>query len=79
MSFASTLLMPARKGRPRADREERLKHIKCTGLLLGGSYSATALARLHDVSVKTVYNWRDLALGYDDIEAEGLRRMFGRD
>lgn len=69
-----------RKGRPPAGatRAERLKHIKCTGLLLGGSYTAEALARLHDVTAKTIYNWRDLALGYDDVEAEGLRRMFGR-
>jgi hypothetical protein len=71
---------PRRKGRPRAgaDRTERLKHIKCTGLLLGKSYSAAALARLHGVTEKTVYNWRDLALTYDDPEAEGLRRLFRR-
>lgn len=76
----ATLPMPARRGRPPAsdDRAERLKHIRCAGLLLGKAFSARELARLHRVSVKTIYNWRDLALGYDDPEAEGLRRFVRR-
>jgi hypothetical protein len=74
----ATIAMPRRKGRPKAGskRAERMKHIKCTYLLLLGRYPAPALAAMHGVSEKTIYNWRDLALKtYDDDEAEALRRL----
>jgi hypothetical protein len=63
----------SRTGRPPAGRADRLRHIRCAGLLLGDVYSAKVLAQAEGVSVKTIYNWRDLALEYDDPEAEGLR------
>lgn len=65
-------------GRPKAGttRDERIKHIKCTYMLLMGGYPAAGLARMHFVSRATIYNWRDLVLKtYDDPEAEGLRRL----
>jgi transposase-like protein len=74
--------MPVRrpKGRPKAGstRQERQKHIRCTGLLLSGNYTPEGVAALHGVTVRTIYRWRDLALGYDDPEAEGLRRLAGK-
>ena len=84
MLTATILPMPRRRRRPAVStsRKERLKHIVCTGLLLSGNYTAKALSRAHLVSVKTIYNWRDLALTYDDMEAEALRQMHripGRD
>jgi transposase-like protein len=60
------------------DEAERMKHIRCTALLLSRKYTPEGVAALHGVSVRTVYRWRDLALGYDDPEAEGLRRLAGK-
>lgn len=75
----ATIAMYRKKpGRPKAGatRDERLKHIKCTYLLLMGGYPAAGLAAMHGVTKKTIYNWRDLVLRqYDEPEAEGLRRM----
>lgn len=73
----ATIAMPRRKGRPKAGASyaERMKHIKCTYLLLMGRYPAAGLAAIHGCSEKTIYNWRDLALGYDEPEAEALQRL----
>lgn len=74
----ATISMVQRRGRPKAGstRDERIKHIKCTYLLLMGGYPAAGLAKLHGVTRATIYNWRDLVLNqYDEPEAEGLRRM----
>jgi transposase len=80
MSIAVLIQSVRRPGRPRVqdDPAERQKHIRCTTLLLRSKATAEELAGMFDVSVRTVYNWRDLALGYDEPEAEGLRRMPGR-
>jgi hypothetical protein len=76
-------VVPAPSSRPGrrwcgSDEAERMKHIRSTALLMSGHYSAEGLAALHGVTVRTVYRWRDLALGYDDPEAEGLKRLAGK-
>ncbi len=80
MSIATLIVPERRRGRPKVkdDPEARRDHIRCTWLLLKGQATPDELAGMFDISRRTVYNWRDLALGYDDPEAEGLRRMFGR-
>jgi len=46
---------------------------------MGGQFTAPELARLFGICRKTVYNWRDLALAYDEPEAEALRRIHSHD
>jgi hypothetical protein len=57
--------------------DERLDHIECAYLLLRGRHTAERIAALYGVSRATVWNWRKLALTYDDPEAIGLRRLAG--
>ncbi len=81
MSIATLILPERRRGRPRVteDADARAAHIRCTAMLLSGQATGDELAGMFGVSRRTVYNWRDLALTYDEPEAEGLRRLAGRD
>jgi hypothetical protein len=78
----ATIAMPRRKGRPKAGstRAERLKHIKCTYLLLCGRYPAASLAAMHGVTERTIFRWRAWVLEkYDEPEALALQRFAERD
>lgn len=68
-----------RRGRPRVSlkEDERKKHIQ-VAFMLACRVPAERIAAAFEIGETTVYRWRDLALGYDDIEAEGLRRFVGR-
>lgn len=77
-AHTTTLIPPPRprRGRPpvAGSRGERLKHIKIAYQRLVVGESAAALADQYQVHRYTIYLWVDAALGYDDIEADGLRR-----
>lgn len=60
------------------ESEERSKHIRAAALLLSGKYPPLKVAELHGVCLRTLYNWKEAALSYDDPEAEGLRRLAGK-
>jgi len=80
VSFAAVLAMPKsatprRRGRPVADRAERLRHIRAAydALILG--HSLRDVARTYGVSRTTAQRWTTAAPSYDDPEAIGLRRL----
>jgi hypothetical protein len=79
----TSLSMPRRRPRGRppagATREERLKHIRAAYLLGKRICSARGLAAHYGVTKRTIYRWSELALTYEDDEAEGLRRLVGKD
>lgn len=60
-----------------AEQDTRQKHIMCAALLLSRRFPPANIAALFGVNRCTVYEWRDKALGYDDVEAECLRRIAG--
>lgn len=73
-------LSPRRRGRRpvAADPKQRARHIAVAfDLLMRGDRPIKQVARDHKISIRSVFNYRDLALGYDDAEAEGLRRLAG--
>jgi predicted DNA-binding transcriptional regulator YafY len=56
-----------------------LKHIRAAYLLGKRICSARGLAAHYGVTKRTIYRWSELALTYEDDEAEGLRRELRRD
>lgn len=84
MSVASLHMLPGvgerrRRGRPRVTGipEERAKHLECARLMLLTNWPVKKIARFCGCSRATAYNWLGLALGYDDPEADDLRRVIG--
>lgn len=80
MSVLTILPGPRRPCRPRAaeSRATRLERIKWAALILTGALLLKQAAAAAGVTRKTMGRWVAEALGYDDPEAEALRRQLGR-
>ena len=74
---SATLLPVARprNGVRDPDRETRLLHIEVGTRILGTDLPVRKIARQYGVSRATAYRWLELALSYDDAEAEALRML----
>lgn len=75
MSLAVMLAAP-KVGRPKVTEiaRERQRHIECAGLMLHSNWPVKRIAASFGIARYTAYRWRDLALTYDEPEAQALHR-----